>query len=198
GGKSWRKNARIIEGDLEADASYEDAVLIVKGNVSGKLDSSAGSVHILGDLRGTLNLTTSASVVIAGSIAPDASLTSPGSLDVFVGGDVHGTIDCGESQFIWIHGDLPGTVKTGSPKISLHVMGDYSGAIQPRDEPALLYVDIRGFAHSASMKAIYRFKYTEFKASVRFSDQPPGFYPKRSIMNLTNNWVIHNQRTSEP
>lgn len=198
GSRSWRKNADIIEGDLEANAPLEGAVLIVRGDVSGELESTADSVHIMGDLRGSLHLQTNAEVIIAGNVSLDAIVTSLGSLDVFVGGDMSGTIDCEESQFIWIHGDLIGAIKTGSPITRLHVMGDYTGTVQPRDDPSLLYIDIRGFASSASMRTINKMKYTEFNASVGFSDQPPGTYPKRSIMKMTRNWFIHTQRPEEP
>lgn len=182
--------------DLEKPAEIKkDRGVVVRGDCLADITVRSNTfVHIYGDLIATVKTTGNAhcEIVVGGDIKPRGTIDHKGITRIFVGGNVDGRIDSHGSTYLWINGDLNGKVTTGSPSTQLHVMGDFRGSMQPLDEAALAYLEVRGFMPGEKIEQINEHSYTEFRASIGLSDQPPGLYPRPNSFS-EGRWVIHAQ-----
>lgn len=105
------KSKVLIEGDCLADLSLAEGSL----------------VHVCGDLGARLTLGGHSQVIIGGDILPRASIEATGITQVFVGGDVDGTIRGSSSLKIATNGNLQGLISTGHPSTHLRVGGEVVG-----------------------------------------------------------------------
>ena len=185
---------QVVKGDLEEVVDIVRDTLEIRGDCVADLKTAAGAIHVLGDLRGTLNTSEMAEIIVAGDVAEGATIKAENITSIFVGGDLRGVIEAASSLTVWAHGDMTGTIRTGNPIAWIHVMGDYRGDILPIDDAALLSLDVRGFATSASIKKIAAHFYTEFQASVGLSDDKPGIHGGPGPMRAMARWVIHEQQ----
>ncbi len=154
-------------------------------------------VHIRGDLDATLTVAGQAQVIIGGSIRPRGKIQGQEFLNVFVGGDMAGSVATTGSGVYWINGNLTGQVVTGNPSTNVSVMGHWTGSLRPAGDVSLLWVDVNGFMSHAALEAIADLKYTQFNATIGASDEPEGIYPMRSPGIKSNRpsgmarWVVH-------
>ena len=188
------------KGNLDKPAELEGGgTVIVRGDCLADLTVEGHSmIHIYGDLAAKISTAdkTQCEIIIGGDIRAGAKIDNGGIAMIFVGGNVNGDIQNEGASFItWINGDLNGTVETGTPITSVHVMGDFNGSMKPFEGGALATLDVRGFMSADKIKAVTGQKYTEFQASIAFSDVPAGLYPKPEAHGQPNvRWVVHVQR----
>ena len=154
-----------------------------------------GIVHILGDLKSTVIVGGQSEVVIAGSVAPSGAIVADGITRVLVGGDLEGTVVSSGSFMAWVNGSLRGQVETGTPMTELHVVGDFTGTLEPQEKGALLDIDVHGFMAQAAVDAILAHGYTSARFSIGLSDAEPGlrFGGPVNHSELTASWVVHKQ-----
>ena len=192
GGAKTESKGNLKE-PVEAD---KEAVVIVRGDCMADITLKGnGFIHVYGDLHAMIRTigNVQCEIVIGGEIRPTAKIEVEGITRVFVGGDVKGNVVSRGSLFLWVDGDYDAALETGTPITNLHVMGDFKGSMKPFTQAALAFVDVRGFMASDKVKAVAEQHYTQFQASVGFSDQPPGLYPTpRAEPNMAH-WVVHAQ-----
>jgi hypothetical protein len=201
---SGRKGWSLAEsGDLYSPHAFHETrtSVLVGGDCRGNLSlQNGGLVHIYGDLRSTIEIGHMGEIVIGGSLLPGAAIEAEGIHQVFVGGDLNGTIRSLGSLHIWVCGDFGGQIQTGDPITDMYVAGDITGQVEPTDEASLLYLDADGFMAYDTLTSIAEHGYTEFNASIGLSDQPPGIYPaERAQMSSRSHhcrWTIHRTKTS--
>ena len=183
---------------------------IIPGDCLADVELSPGAkIHLYGDLGGKLRVPGMCEIIIGGSVKESAVIETTGIASVFIGGDVVGSISSSGSLKLWVHGDLRGELTTGVPMSKVHVMGDLVGQIQPRTKQRIQFVssagmlnlEVRGYAPSASLEAIGN-SYTMFQATISESDCEPGSYPlqapnqiaglpgRRPVLT-TGHWVTH-------
>jgi hypothetical protein len=196
--KSWSVTEN---GDLyRAHDFKERATVLIEGDCREKLSlPDGGLVHIYGDLHKTIEIGGQGEIVIGGSVLPNAAIEADGIHHVFVGTDLNGTIRSLGSLEVWVGGNFGGHCHTGNPITQLHVGGDISGQFEPTREASLLYLDVDGFMPYETLKTASKYGYTEFNATLGFSDRAPGFYPEEWA-RLENRrsycrWTIHATRT---
>jgi hypothetical protein len=201
---SKRKEWSLAEtGDLYSPHAFHETTtsVLVGGDCRAKLTlQNGGLVHVYGDLSSTIEIGNHGEIVIGGSLSPGAVIESDGIHQVFVRGDLNGTIRSLGSLEIWVCGDFGGHVSTGSPITDIYVAGDVTGQIAPANGPSLLYMEVDSFVPYETLTSIARLGYIEFNASIGSSDQPPGIYPAdRSEMAKRSDrccWTIHRTRAS--
>jgi hypothetical protein len=190
----WPKR---IRSDLkEPLALAEDQHCQVDGDCLTTIRAPEGGVvHILGDLKSTVVVGGQSEVVIAGSVTQSGAIVADGITRVLVGGDIEGTVVSSGSLMTWVNGSLKGHVETGTPMTDLHVVGDFTGTLEPQDKGALLDLDVHGFTGQASIDAILAHGYTSARFSIGLSDAEPGyrFGGPLNHAEFTGSWVVHKQ-----
>lgn len=190
-----------IEQSIAAPVTFDDKKFVeIDGDVCADVILAGSKLIIYGNLAGNVQASGHSEIVIAGDLKPEAKITSNGIGRLFVGGDVVGKIESSGSYILWICGTLSGSVSTGQPSTHVRVGGDCSGAIRPLSNGALLYLQVEGFMPSAALQTLGSLDYTEFNATVGWSDVPAGYYPaqrhsrKESGGNSYNRWVVQRER----
>ena len=197
--KTW--SVREI-GDLYYPRSFkEDSSVLIEGDCRENITlPGGGTIHIYGDLHKTIEIGGHAEVVIGGSILPNAAIEGDAGIHrVFVGGDLNGTIRSLGSLTVWVEGNFGGHCHTGPPSTHFHVGRDVSGTFEPARDAALFFLDVDGFMPYETLEATIKHGYTQFHASIEFSNRPPGMYPPQWAQ-LENGrhfyrWTIRATRT---
>jgi len=157
-------------------------------------DSTA--VHVYGDLSARIAVTGQCEVIVAGDVLPGGSVHGDGIVRVYIGGTLHGEVINKSSSNVWVCGDLLGRIGAGKPSCQIHVLGHCLGAIEPTEDPALLYMEVHGFMPFAAVQRTAAVGYSQFNAVVHRSDCPAGFYPDRVTRQQLadhrsdNRWVV--------
>ena len=129
-----------------------------------------------------------------------AVIAADGIHHIFIRGDLNGVIQSPGSLSIWVCGSVNGEIRTGHPIATIYVAGDLSGRIAPLDRASLLYIDVDGYMPYETLTTIAAHGYTEFHASVGFSNQPPGIYPPDFAERASHShhclWTVHRTRQS--
>jgi hypothetical protein len=201
---SERKGWSLADsGDLYSPRAFHETTtsVLVGGDCRGNLSlQNDGLVHIYGDLRSTIEIGHMGEIVIGGSLLPGASIEAEGIHQVFVGGDLNGTIRSLGSLHIWVCGNFGGRIRTGDPVTDMYVAGDITGQVEPTDGASLFYLDTDGFVPYETLTSIAEYGYTEFNASIGLSDQPPGIYPAEWAQMASRShhcrWTIHRTKAS--
>jgi hypothetical protein len=196
--RQWWKDVRFLGPVRETFTLLERTFAAVDGDVIADVDlSGGGTLVICGDVRASIRTKGQCEVVVAGAVLEAGDLSGDGILHLFVGGDFAGKLRNRGSCTAWVQGHMRAEVWTGDPSTHLHVMGDCSAVIRPKDKPALLYLQVDGFMPYALLEAAAAVGYTEFNASIGRSDRPAGLYPARPTYEALaqhrsyNRWVIH-------
>lgn len=158
-------------------------------------------IHINGALSSCVEIDGHYEIVVIGDVASNAKIKASGFSHIFVGGDFRGTLTAENTCKLWIDGDFSGRIYTGTPKMEVHVGGNYSGRIlpNPETEPALLSLNVTGFAAEESLTWIADCCYTVFKASIGISNVPTGIHPKTGYHRQTHrgnsfsHWCVHSE-----
>jgi hypothetical protein len=181
------------EGDLKDALLREGKTnILVKGDCLNNISSSdTALVHIYGNLNAELNLNGHSEVIIGGDVTSKGIIKAQGITNIYVGGNVEGSILNSSMSVVWINGKLRGEVTTGTPSTSIHIIGAVAGRIFPAKDAALLDLDVHGFMAWNLLAEIGKYPYTEFSASVGISDKPAGIY--KSTGKGRGTWVIHNR-----
>jgi len=190
----WYSDVRELQTVDEPIALRKNAFLVVRGDLQADVTMpDGGNVIVYGDLRASIYTNGIGDVVIAGSIEENGSVSVTNIIHLFVGGNMRGAIRSTGSCDAWVLGDLTGDVFTGEPSSEIHVLGDFTGRIQPSNDAALLYLVVGRYMPYAVLENAGKFKYTDFVASIGSSDRPPGIYPDRAAHRKFRHlprWVI--------
>jgi hypothetical protein len=201
---SERKGWSLEEtGDLYSSYAFHETTtsVLVGGDCRAKLTlQNGGLVQIYGDLSSTIEIGNHGEIVIGGGLSPSAVIEADGIHQVFVRGDLNGTIRSLGSLQIWVCGDFGGHVSTGHPITDIYVAGDVTGHVTPANGASLLHMEVDGFVPYESLTSIAKHGYTQFNASIGSSDQPPGFYPRdwAEMAKRSHHcrWTIHRTKAS--
>lgn len=181
-----------VSGDLleVPDGGSKETVLI-RGDCRADLKVRE-TIHIYGDLTSKLVVRGLSEVVIGGSILSTGSVHTDDIARIFVGGDVDGRISNKGSAFVWVSGDFTGVMEAGEPNLGFHVMGDFTGTLDPNRRAAMMSLNVRGFIDGDVLNEIAVKGWTQFSASVGSSDIEPGIYSSPS--GGTASHVVHSKR----
>jgi hypothetical protein len=201
GEPNGRKEWTVLEvGDLYSPRAFHETTssVLIGGDCRANLSlQNGGLVQIYGDLSSKIEIGHMGEIVIGGSLLPGAAIEADGIHDVFVGGDLNGTIRSLGSLHIWVCGSFGGDVHTGDPITHIYVAGDVTGQVEPANGASLLFVDVDGFVPYETLMSIAEHGYTEFDASIGFSDRPPGIYPADGARRSDScRWTIHRTKAS--
>jgi hypothetical protein len=196
--KEWTLNE---PGDLTVERDYpNEASILVHGDCRANLSVTGGAlVHIQGDLASILKVGDHSEIVIGGDIRPGAEIQIDGIGSIFVGVDLKGSVRSTRMLTLCIYGSMLGTLYTGRPCTRIAVRGDFAGQMQPLQEAALVFLEVKRFMPFKSLEAIARHGYTQFDAAIGISDRPPGIYPELAeykrlkAMRKYCSWIIHAQ-----
>jgi cytoskeletal protein CcmA (bactofilin family) len=190
-------------GDHHSAQRFHDTrtSVLVGGACQGNLVlQNGGLLQIYGDLNSTVEIGAQGEIVIGGDVSSGGVLQADGIQCVFIGGDLSGSIRSHGSLHIWVCGNLDGQIQTGDPITRVYAGGDVTGRFEPTGDASLLYLDVDGFMAFERLTSIANQGYTEFNASVNFSDQPPGIYPDNRSRAANDDprcqWTIHHTRES--
>jgi hypothetical protein len=204
-GDFWdRKEWSFCElGDHYTPRTFHEpnSTVLIGGDCRGKLTlQNGGLAQIYGDLSSTVEIGDQGEVVVGGNLMPGAAIEADGIHHIFIRGDLNGTIRSPGSLHIWICGNFGGEIQTGDPSATIYVAGDVSGQIAPLAGASLLYLDVDGYVPYEILRATAAHGYTDFNASIGFSDQPPGIYPPDFAERASHchdcRWTIHRTRES--
>lgn len=174
----------------------------VRGNANADIEiNGSATVHILGDLNAALELTGVCEVIIAGSVGPNARIVCDGQLELFVGGDMAGTVRCTRSAVCVIDGDAVGTFRCGSPAMRITTTGDLTATITPpAEDGAVLSLRVDGYASTATMMELSTIGFTRVTATLGRSNTPAGLYPQLedAADRPTTQWVVLQQGQPRP
>jgi hypothetical protein len=202
---AWAKQWSLNEpGDLVREHEYGDqASVLVEGDCRASLSlASAGLIHIKGDLASTIRIGGSrgpSEIVIAGNIRPGAEIQTKGIANVFVGGDLAGSIGSAGALTLCIYGNMTGKIRSGEFATRIALRGDFLGGMEPAAEPGQVVLEVRRFSSYSTLEAIASHGYPKFDAAIGISDRPAGIYPGREeYKSLTSSkkyccWIIHAQ-----
>jgi hypothetical protein len=190
------------DGDLNARHAFkEESSVLIKGDCRADIGlAKGGLVHIYGNLANTIDFHGNGEIVIGGAILPGAAIKCDDGIQaVFVGGDVQGVVSTKGMLKIAICGSLVGTIETGDPSAEVHVHGNLTGKLKAPKSGGLLFLEVGGYMPYATIEALCRDKYIDFRADIATSDHPSGIYPQRAderrITNFeTHCWTIHRRK----
>lgn len=177
--------------------AYEPMSFDVSASVTVRSDNlapitikqDADLIHIYGDLRGRIEVTGDAEIIIGGDIHKRGEIISHGSASIFVGGDVHGPITIHDDGYVWIHGDHHNVIYTGNGKNRVTINGAYKGTIEALDQAAVLFLTVESYMHSNQMRQVAGNVYESLFASVGHSELRAGYHPRRSNPDI-GKWLV--------
>ncbi len=188
---------KVLAGDCDPLLLGKDNAVAIDGNCSHPVSApDGGLIHVYGDLSSTIDIAGHNEIIVTGNVGRSATIKASGFCHLFVGGDFSGELRTSGSSRIWIDNNFGGTVQTGSPSTELCIGRNYSGNIVPGETAALLWLSVGGFASHASLCKIVDQRYTQFNASIAYSDVSPGLYPTNGHIktasggNSFNRWCV--------
>lgn len=188
----FRKDGEVVFDGIEAgqhEVAASSGSVQVLGDCNGTLEvPPGGMVHIRGDLSGRLVVSGHAEVVLGGNLTSGARIEGDGITRILIAGDADGTIAVSSGTEIWALGNFNGEIRTGHPSTRVFVFGDFKGSIQPTTRASLLYLVVHGFMAYEHLEATDEHGYTEFLAVLGSSDRKPGIW--RRFGEKAGSWTV--------